>query len=72
MNERRVFLQNGRPWLVQRWGGELWVFRWHPDRHWVSDIQLTEAEFRALPDNLSQEEQDLYHELQASWEKKSA
>jgi hypothetical protein len=64
-----VFLDvHSRPFMVKKWGGDLWLFYWHKDNHWVSLRSMTEMEFRTIPSNLTQAEQDLYHEAQKRWE----
>lgn len=59
-----VFLDSlQRPYLLKNWGGRVWLFAWHPDNHWVSYRELKENEIFMIPNNLTQAEQDRYHEL---------
>ncbi|EYB68846.1 hypothetical protein DEIPH_ctg017orf0224 [Deinococcus phoenicis] len=57
-----------RPYLIRRWGGNPWLFYWHPDNHWVSlrrvnQAFIWQANARALPDDQA----ELYHQKQAEW-----
>lgn len=58
----RVFLDAGdRPYWVRMWEGTIWLFRWHDEGNWVSLYEVTNSEAVRYPDNLTNEEQDLYH-----------
>lgn len=59
----RIFLDEAnRPYWVRLWEGKPWLFYWHPDNKWVSLREVFTAETMGFPDNLSEAEQDLYHE----------
>ena len=57
-----VFLDaNSRPFLCRMWGGEPWLFYWNDTQKcFVSLRKVTPMEVWDFPDNLTQEEQDLY------------
>ena len=59
----RVFLDSAsRPYWVRMWEGSPWLFYWHADNNWVSLREVSTMETIGFPDNLSEKEQDLYHE----------
>lgn len=61
-----VFLDRAsRPYLCRIWCGEPWLFYWHSDNHWVSLKQVDQADVWLYPDNLTKEQQELYHNLHA-------
>ena len=66
LNEKGfVFLDSvNRPYLCRIWGEENkpWLFWWHPDKYWVSHREVTQEEVWNFPRNLSEEEQNLYHQ----------
>lgn len=65
-----VFLDlNSNPFLVRKWGGHWWIFKWHTDSHWVSLRKVTDGE--QFPDNLTVHEQQLYHNEQTKWERQN-
>lgn len=59
-----VFLDDAnRPYRVKLYGGEPWLFYWHPDGKWVTLRQVTQSEIwqwhaRRLPD----EQAELYND----------
>lgn len=58
----RVFLDGGnKPYWVRHWEGDIWLFYWHAENKWVSLRKVSESETWTFPDNLSIEDQDLYH-----------
>ena len=59
-----VFLDGRcRPYRCAMWGEHPWLFYWHPDNHWVSLRQVDQSEIFNMPNNLTQEEQDIYNRL---------
>ena len=66
-----IFLHDGGvPYLCRMWGESPWLFYWHPEKHWVSLKELTQADIFRLPHNLSEKEQALYRKLHAEWVEK--
>ena len=58
-----VFLDSQSvPFLCRMWGGNAWLFYWHPDNHWVSLRKVTQLEVWNMPLPLSSDEAGLYHE----------
>lgn len=48
------------------WGESPWLMRWNPAQNlWVSVQRLTQMDIFTLPHNLSEEEQEVYHRLEA-------
>lgn len=65
-----VFLDRAsRPYLCRIWCGDPWLFYWHSDNHWVSLKQVEQTDVWLYPDNLTKEQQRLYHDLDAKWER---
>ncbi|MDD5220714.1 MAG: hypothetical protein PHV11_09115 [Candidatus Bipolaricaulis sp.] len=55
----KVFLDdNLRPFYIVSIGGQKWLHYWHPDKMWVSLRPIKENEI--FPDNLTEEEQEMY------------
>lgn len=52
----------GRPYLCAMWGGNPWLFYWHPDKKWVSLRQVSQFDIWKFPKNLTTEERDIYWE----------
>ncbi len=65
-----VFLDDtNRPIWCRMWGENPWLFYWHPDKKFVSLRQVTQADIFNFPDNLSEEEQQIY--IDKHWESQS-
>jgi len=65
-----VFLDRAsRPYLCRIWCGDPWLFYWHSDNHWVSLKRVEQTDVWLYPDNLTEEQQRLYHDLDAKWER---
>ena len=63
-----IFLDdNQRPFLCRMWGGKPWLFYWHSENHWVSLREVTQSEIFMFPHNLTEEHQQLYHDLNEVW-----
>jgi hypothetical protein len=52
---------DGLPYRCCIWDSDAWLFRWHPDRRWVSLKKLTQMDVWLLPHNLTEEQQELYY-----------
>ena len=55
-----------RPYMCRKWENEIWLFYWHID-HWVSLRPVKEND--RIPNNLSTNEQNLYHKKHLEWVK---
>ena len=58
-----VFLdQDYKPFYVRDWGGEPWLFYWHPHGKWVSLRRADSVECNIMSNfALSEEEANHYH-----------
>ncbi len=71
LNEKGfVFLgaRDHKPYLCAMWNDTPWLFYWHCENHWVSLQKVTQANIWMMPKNLSEKEQNLYHDLHKKWE----
>jgi len=57
--------KDGNAYRCCKWGDAPWLFRWHPDNHWVSIQKLTQMDVWMLPHNLTPEQQEHYFTLEA-------
>jgi hypothetical protein len=63
-----VFLDdNQRPYKCAMWGKAAWLFYWHPEGHWTSARRVTQMDIWTMPRNLSDEQQQLYHDEHNAW-----
>lgn len=63
-----VFLDDaGKPYLCNMRGSVPWLWYWHPDNHWVSFRQIDQMGVFLLPHNLTEEQQEHYHNLNDAW-----
>lgn len=56
-----------RPYKCCLYGGEPWLFYWHPDNHWVTLRKLSRHQVSILPRNLSEEHQAIYNQEHDEW-----
>jgi len=66
-----IFLDmKNRPYLCRMWEGKPWLFYWHYENHWTSYRRVSQNDIDLFPRNLTEEEQEIYHELHRRWERK--
>lgn len=59
-----VFLDAAnRPYLCRMFGGEPWLFYWHPNKIFVSLRKINQSEIWRLPQNLTENQQETYLKL---------
>jgi len=63
-----IFLDsNSRPRLCRMRGKQPWLFYWHRDGHWVSQMALSQADVWSFPRNLTEEQQQIYRDKHQEW-----
>lgn len=64
-----IFLDdNRRPFLCRMWNDSAWLFYWHRhQKSWVSLRRVTQSEIWTFPHNLTDEQQQHYHDAHDKW-----
>lgn len=58
--------KDGNAYRCCMWGDSPWLFKWRDGEHqWESIRKLTQMDVFMLPHNLSEEQQEHYHRLEA-------
>jgi len=58
---------NSRPRLCRIWGQRPWLFYWHVNNHWMSQIPLSNADVLNFPRNMTDEQQQYYRDKHQKW-----
>lgn len=65
-----VFLDHfNNPYKCAMWEDQAWLFYWHTDGHWVSLRRVDQMDIWTFPRNLSDEQQQYYHDRHDAWVK---
>jgi hypothetical protein len=67
-----VFLDDaGKPFWCTMYHGKPRLMYWHVEGHWVTWKFVTQADIFSFPHNLTEEQQQVYHDQHNRWTKEN-